>query len=123
MNPKLIGMVLLLAIAPALAAGVSPSLGCKENPALVSSCYSLRGRISAYNGTPTLRIWPVGSTRLLGILPSEHEIVPNNIRGKVSFGQSVFANLEVCPFTQARSGAMQFVCVESATNVLVVSGH
>jgi len=122
MSSKLFGLVLLLAIAPVFAAEVNPSLGCKENPAVVSACYLLRGRISAYNGTPSLRIWPVGSSRLLGILPSEHEIVPNNIRGKVSFGQSVFADLEVCPFTQARSGAMQFVCVESATNV-VASGH
>jgi len=123
MNSTLIGTVLFFAIAPALGAEINPSLGCKGNPAVVSACYSLRGRISTYNGTPSLRIWPVGSARLLGVLPTENEIMPNNIRGKVSFGQSVFANLEVCPFTQARSGAMQFVCVESATNVLVVSGH
>jgi hypothetical protein len=123
MNPKLIGVVLSFAIAACAHGRDQSSLGCKKNPAVVSACYSLRGRISAYNGTPSLRIWPVGSARLLGILPAENEILPNTIRGMVSFDQSVFANLVVCPFTQVRSGAMQFVCVESAVNVALVPRH
>ncbi len=120
MSSGIIGPVLCFALAPALAADIDPSAGCKANPAVVSACYSVRGRLSAYNGTPSLRIWPVGSGRLLGVLPSENEIVPNNIRAKVTFSQSVLANLEVCPFSRARAGEMQFVCVESATNVVVV---
>lgn len=123
MNSKLIATPLLLSVAPVRAAEINPSLGCKNNPAVVSACYSLRGRISAYNATPSLRIWPVGSRRLLGVLPTENEIVPSNVRGKVSFSQSVVANLEVCPFAQARPGTMQFVCIDSATNVVLKPGH
>lgn len=119
MKLTLAGIVQLFVLVPGLATDIDLVHGCKENPAVVAACYSIRGRIAAYNGTPSLRIWPVGSTRLLGVLPSEHEIVPDNVRGMVSFKQSVYANLEVCPFTPAHSRTMQFVCIESATNVKV----
>lgn len=119
MNSKLISALLLFIVSPALAADIDTALGCKNNPAVVSACYSLRGRIAAYNGTPSLRIWPVGSARLLGVQPSENEIMPKNIRGKVSFEQSVYANFEVCPFTQPRPKVMQLVCIESAANIEV----
>lgn len=123
MNPSLIGSMLLFIVAPAVAVDINPADGCRKNPAVVAACYSIRGRIAAYNGTPSLRIWPVGSNRLLGILPVEHEIIPDNIRGKVSFESSVYANLEVCPFTFSQHGTMQFVCVESASNLWVGPGR
>lgn len=104
---------------PGIAGSIDPASGCKVNPAVVDACFSVRGRVSAYNGTPALRIWPVGTNRLLGIVPAENEIMPENIKGKVSFQKSVFATLEVCPFTPAHPRVMQLVCIESATNVEV----
>ncbi len=119
MNSKLIGIgtAWLVLLAPTLAADIDPNRGCKTNPYLVGACYAIRGRIGAYNGTPSMRIWPVGSSRLLGVLSSENEILPDNIRGKVSFEHRVYADLVVCPFTKAQPGVMQLVCVETATNV------
>lgn len=67
-----------------------------------------------------MRIWPVGSSRLLGVVPAENEITPNNVKGLVSFNRDVFAVLKVCPFTQERPGEMQLVCVEAAENVQVL---
>ncbi|HUW27900.1 MAG TPA: hypothetical protein VMV97_04760 [Sulfuriferula sp.] len=115
----LLGFATLLLANSASGAAIDAAAGCKNNPAVVAACFTIRGRISAYNGTPSLRIWPVGTKRLLGVVPAENEIVPSNIRGKVTFGQSVFANLEVCPFEPARPGSMQAVCVESATDISI----
>ena len=40
---------------------------CREHPQLVSSCFKVRGRLAVYNGAPALRIWKIGTTRMLGV--------------------------------------------------------
>ncbi len=72
------------------------------------------------NGTPSLRIWRVGSKKILGVLPAENEIIPESLKDALNgFNKSVYADLEVCPFTKEQPGAMQMVCVESARNLVV----
>lgn len=94
--------------------------GCKANPALAGSCFVVRGRLSAYNGTPTFRIWPIGTHRLLGIVPSEDpRSLPAELRGVAGFDHDVFGTFTVCPFTQRRPGVMQFGCVEAVRKVRV----
>jgi hypothetical protein len=66
-----------------------------------------------------MRIWWVGTTRILGVLPDEAEIVPEVVRKYVSTATNVYADSEVCPFTQRQPGVMQDVCVEAATNVVI----
>ena len=116
-------LLLSALVLPAIAFAETDDLvrTCKTNPSVVAPCFSIRGRISAYNGAPSLRIWQIGTSRILGIISVENEIIPEILKGKVSFNQSVFANLEVCPFTKSRLGEMQIVCVESATDIQVRS--
>jgi hypothetical protein len=38
---------------------------CKEHPMLSGPCFKVRGRMSFYNGNPTVRIWPLGTKRML----------------------------------------------------------
>src|SRR2546425_8900992 len=40
---------------------------CREHPALIGNCFTVRGRLSIYNGAPALRLWRVGTRRVLGI--------------------------------------------------------
>ena len=121
MKQKLITVVVACVVvsAPAFADPINAAVSCKSNPAVVAACFTVRGRLTVANGTPGLRIWPVGSHRLLGVVPAEHEIIPDILRGKANGEQSVFATFEVCPFTKSRAGAMQLVCVESATNIVI----
>jgi hypothetical protein len=108
---------------PIAAAGeIKPEYGCKENPAIVGECFKIHGRISLYNGTPGVRIWPVGTKRLLGVLPSENEIMPPNVSKHIALGTDIFGDFVVCPFTKQEPGHMQFVCIESASN-LVLERH
>jgi hypothetical protein len=97
---------------------------CVQRPDLVGHCFSVRGRAALYNGTPTVRIWRVGTTRLLGVsargcVASECETaaVPAAIRGILDWDRPVFGDFVVCPFTRQRPGAMQFVCVDSVTRI------
>src|SRR5689334_2514264 len=50
-----------------LFAAASPAPACKANPDLAGKCFVVHGRLRAYNGNPTYRIWPAGTRRLLGV--------------------------------------------------------
>src|SRR5499427_6788103 len=41
---------------------------CRARTDLVGKCFPVHGRLSVYNGTPSIRLWPIGSKRLLGVI-------------------------------------------------------
>jgi hypothetical protein len=98
---------------------------CRQHPRLSGQCFDLRGRLSFYNGTPSLRIWPVESHRLLGIsegrfaLPGFSNIPPGLVDKLAGFDNDLFADFRLCPFTDDQPGVMRFVCVEAANNSVV----
>jgi hypothetical protein len=97
---------------------------CKGNPKVIAACYTVHGRATFGNGTPALRIWPVGTKRMLGVTAvpiaddADDAIVPKNF-GIPNGADGVYGDFEVCPFTPERKGFMQMVCVESASHIFV----
>lgn len=103
-------------------------IACKttENSA---TCYWVHGRLSAYNGTPSFRLWKIGTHRILGIysgpdandpLDNEHPELPANVnRVFKPFSNQVFADFEICPLEPEHRGEMQDACIESAKNIVV----
>ncbi len=74
-----------------------------------------------YNGTPTVRIWPVGTRRLLLVSENRFRVegfanLPEDISRRLSWTSDLFADFEVCPFTPQEPGVAQLVCVEKAGN-------
>ena len=59
--------VLTLALTSPAAEAADAASACKARQDLVDSCHIVHGRLMAYNGTPTFRIWVVGTKRLLGV--------------------------------------------------------
>ena len=98
---------------------IKPENGCKDNPTLVADCFTIHGRIFASNGNPGVRIWPIGTKRHIGVLHSENEVMPEVIKKYITFGTNIYGDFLVCPFSKAREGWMQFVCIESASNLVV----
>jgi hypothetical protein len=90
---------------------------CKTDPDIVSACFKIHGRLSAYNGGPSLRMWRVGTKRMLGIL--DEFPLPQDFPDTNLWDQEAWGDFEVCPFTQEKPGYMQMVCVESAKNMLI----
>jgi hypothetical protein len=69
-----------------------------------------------------MRIWRVGTDRILGVVPAEDEIIPKGLRKALDEGgqwPEVFGDFEVCPFTKEKPGEMQMVCVESASRLVI----
>ena len=66
-----------------------------------------------------MRIWKVGTKRLLAVIPSEDEIIPDNLKKQIGTGKEVYADFVVCPFEKEEEGHMQSVCIESAKNMII----
>ena len=88
---------------------------CKKDPDIVSSCFIVHGRMFLANGSPTYRIWRIGTDRVLGV---HDDIVPEAIAINLTWESAAFGDFYVCPFTRQKDGAMQFVCVESASKII-----
>jgi hypothetical protein len=105
----------------ALSGEVKRSDGCKCNPELVGDCFTIHGKLSPSNGTPSLRISVIGTKRILGVIPSEDEIIPPSLKEHLRFGTAIYGDYTVCPFTESKPGHMQMVCIEEAKNLVVES--
>jgi len=91
---------------------------------LVGPCFTVHGRLSLYNGSPSARIWQIGSNRILGVTESrcvepECPQMPDELRKMLNWEECIFAEFLVCPFTESKPEHMQFVCIESARNLHV----
>jgi hypothetical protein len=87
---------------------------CKTDPDIIGACFTVHGRLSAWNGSPTLRIWRVGTKRILG---TRDDPLPANLAKEMNWDVEAWGDFEVCPFTRERPGVMQSVCIESAEHV------
>lgn len=112
-----------------MASGTSHrKIACKV-PANADSCYWVHGRLAAYNGAPSFRLWKIGTHRLLGIYSgpkvrdagdNEHPEFPHSIEGRLKpFDTSIVADFEVCPLEEEKPNTMQAACIESAKNIVV----
>jgi hypothetical protein len=122
-NLRFFKWVVLSFLLPVISLGIAGEInvkkGCKNNPAVIGECFLIHGRISIYNGSPSVRIWQVGTNRLLGVLPSENEIMPDNVKKHLTLNTSIYGDFLVCPLTEFKPGHMQMVCIESASNIVI----
>jgi hypothetical protein len=127
----IVGLISIISSSAILAVPQRPAkrmIVCKT-PENATSCYWAHGRLSIYNGTPTYRLWKIGTHRILGIysgpngestdaLDAEHPKLPPNLdRAFKSLSTEVFGDFEICPLEQEEAGVMQAACIESAKNI------
>jgi hypothetical protein len=93
---------------------------------VTGECFNVHGRLSVYNGTPSIRLWPMGTKRLLAVIdPNDVSnapgptVLPVDIKSKLDWDKNVFGDFRVCPLTRPQSGRMQTVCIESGKNLIV----
>jgi len=97
---------------------------CSKHPQLVGSCFTVRGRLTVYNGAPALRIWKIKTKRILGVSEQRFAVagyrnIPENIRAEIDQDKALFGDYVVCPFTKPKENEMQMVCIEKVTNLVV----
>ena len=88
-----------------------------------NDCRWVEGRLSAYNGTPTFRIWPKGTRRLLGVVSRSGmsdgaDLLPPKVsRMGPSFDHDLWGSFRVCPKIPERAGWMRMVVVTDARHL------
>jgi hypothetical protein len=97
---------------------------CRAHPRLIGRCFTVHGRLSTYSGNPALRLWKVGTRRMLGISEQRFALpgyrnVPEYIESQINQDVAMFGDFLVCPFTRSRPGEMQLICIESGKNLVV----
>jgi hypothetical protein len=97
---------------------------CREHPQRIGRCFTIRGRMSYWNGNPAVRIWRVETKRILGVSDGRFKIdgyanLPQSIGAKLSWESDLVGDFSVCPFTRDEPGVMQLVCVDSAKDLTV----
>ena len=60
-------LLLILCGISALSPAVPAEKSCREHPQLIGKCFSVHGRLSTYNGNPAVRLWRIGTRRVLGV--------------------------------------------------------
>jgi hypothetical protein len=93
-----------------------PEVSCECQPKLVGKCFTVRGSISTYRTTPTVRIAIAGSKRVLGLKDGVPEFLEEDLELP---GNQVIGEYVVCPFTRPKPGAIQLVCIASAHDMVV----
>ena len=108
----------------AMSPPVAAEKSCREHPQLIGKCFRVHGRLSTYNGNPAVRLWRVGTRRVLGVsdqrfsLP-EYRNLPEGLTNQLNGENEIIGDFLVCPFTPAKPREMQLVCIESAKNFVV----
>jgi hypothetical protein len=97
---------------------------CREHMQLIGKCFTVRGRLAVYNGAPALRIWRVGTRRVLGVSEQKFSVagyrnIPKEIEEQINQDVEIFGDFLVCPFTRSRPGEMQLVCIDGVKNLVV----
>lgn len=87
-----------------------------------NATFKLHGRLSVYMGTPTFRIWIIGTKRILGIPGGDTE--PAEMPEKLqklftSTSVEIYADFIVTPRTKYKTGHMQFVRIDSIENLII----
>jgi hypothetical protein len=111
---------MFLAQALALAAATPDGAG--------SRCFWVEGRLTVGNGTPSVRIWPRGTKRLLGVTTRLHEsegpdVIPGNVRAFLESNRTdrVWGRFRVCPLAADRPGWMRPVTLVRARRLVSAS--
>lgn len=95
---------------------------CEDKSRFVDPCFKVHGRLSLFNGTPGIRIWKIGTKRMLGVIndgDSDEKRLPPDIAKLVTVDAHIYGDFEVCPLTKQQSGKMQMVCLLSGEHLLV----
>lgn len=98
------------------------------------SCTRIHGRLTAGNGTPSTRLWQIGTHHVYGIYSngygfSHDNLTLDNEAPELHFnfpknepaqgGWTVYGSFEVCLLEPLVLGQMQAACIASASHIVV----
>lgn len=112
-----------VAMAPA---AMAQDANCSLSARRVGECFPVHGRLSFSQTAPEIRLWPVGTHRVLGVLSWDgqeahalSEAMLERMWGGRDIPSRIWGDFEVCPLSPDQPGRMQMVCLLSAHKMFV----
>ena len=101
-----------------------PDTDWRQHYPVVDTCFTVHGKLQAWNGSPTFRIWIVGTNRILGVAQRDSGetflvAMPRALTSLVAWDTIVYGNFKVWPLEKFHQGWMQSVAVDSATELVI----
>jgi hypothetical protein len=90
-----------------------PVHSCKNDPDVISACYTSRARLALLDNGPQMLVWPVGAAHYLAV---SDDMLPSNLSSKVGPAMRVYATMVICPLVVDKPGPRVRVCVDAATD-------
>jgi hypothetical protein len=118
----------LSALPEAVIRAAEPAPPCVKSPEIIGACFVVHGRLMLTNGNPSVRIWRVGTKRMLGVLDADRNVfndltdLPSELRKLFPVNNPdrtvIFGDYTVCPLSVERPRWMQDVCIAHAENLV-----
>jgi len=98
---------------------------CRKHPEVIGPSFVVHGAMRLYNGMPSVRIWLIGTKRILGVSEGQFYLkgycnLPKWLEPKLSFETDLIGDFVLYSFTPDKKGVMRFVCVDTAYNLKVI---
>jgi hypothetical protein len=87
---------------------------CEGQVEAPQQCQWIDGTVSISNGTPAVRIRQRGSQRVYAVGPSEQELMPADLRAKLTLDNAVDGRLRICPLKRHQPRGLRVVCIDEA---------
>ena len=96
---------------------------CREHPQVNGSKFVVHGVMQVWNGAPSVRIWKIGTKRILGVSEGTYYRdgfcnMPTWLAEKLNTENDIIGDFVVYPFTPDKAGVMRLVCVDTAYNLI-----
>ncbi len=98
---------------------------CRDHTGIVGRPFVVHGALSLYNGAPSVRLWRIGTNRILGVSEGRSYVegycnLSKWLQDKLGWNTEVIGDFEVYPFTKDKPGVMQLICLDTAYNLKVI---
>jgi len=102
---------------------------CSHPRGFVGPCVTVRGRVQTNSDNVLVRLWKVGTSRVVEIQNEVSGIdfpvicnLPSEIYRLLGEAKIIYADFVIRPLTADRPGVMGYACIASAKNVVARAG-
>jgi len=97
---------------------------CREHPQVNGLSFVVHGILRVHNGAPSVRLWKIGTKRVLGISEEMYYRdgfcnLPKWLAQKLNPDNEIIGDFVVYPFTADKQGVMRLVCIDTAYNLTI----
>ncbi len=102
--------------------GTAPNMAvCQGKVEAPAQCHWVAGAISIFDGTPAVRIRERRSAKTYAVGPSEHELMPDDLKSRLTVSNTIEGDFRICPIEKVQKYGLREVCVDDSSGLRVIN--